>query len=161
MPKRFYSRRGEVSAGLLVWRHRASPEYLLAHPGGPYWAHKDDGAWTIPKGATMAGDDLLATARREFQEETGLTIEGDVTSLGMVKQTSGKVVHAFAIEGDLDLSACQSNHFEMEWPPRSGRRQTFPEIDRVAYFTYPQARTKIIAYQRPLIDDLHKKLGGA
>jgi predicted NUDIX family NTP pyrophosphohydrolase len=149
-----------VSAGLLVWRVRNAPEFLLAHPGGPYWAKKDHGAWTIPKGLVDPGDELLQTAQREFLEETGLTLDGDTIPLAPVIQTSGKTVHGFAIEADLDLGDFRSEAFEMEWPPRSGRMKTFPEIDRVGYFGYAQAMEKIIAYQRPLIEELHRKLGG-
>jgi predicted NUDIX family NTP pyrophosphohydrolase len=149
-----------VSAGLLVWRERNAPEFLLAHPGGPYWAKKDHGAWTIPKGLVDPGDELLQTAQREFLEETGLTLDGDTIPLAPVIQTSGKTVHGFAIEADLDLGDFRSEAFEMEWPPRSGRMKTFPEIDRVGYFGYAQAMEKIIAYQRPLIEELHRKLGG-
>jgi predicted NUDIX family NTP pyrophosphohydrolase len=149
-----------VSAGLLVWRVRNAPEFLLAHPGGPYWAKKDHGAWTIPKGLVDPGDELLQTAQREFLEETGLTVDGDTIPLAPVIQTSGKTVHGFAIEADLDLGDFRSEAFEMEWPPRSGRMKTFPEIDRVGYFGYAQAMEKIIAYQRPLIEELHRKLGG-
>ncbi len=156
------SRRKDVSAGLLVHRRGAAgTEYLLAHPGGPYWAKKDDGAWTIPKGLVDRGDALLATARREFAEETGLYVDGDMLPLAPVTQTSGKIVHAFAIEADLDLSGFRSNTFEMEWPPRSGQMCAFPEIDRVAYFGHPQAIGKIIAYQRPLLEELHRNLHGA
>jgi predicted NUDIX family NTP pyrophosphohydrolase len=159
MTQRRKSRRNDVSAGLLVWRKCADLEFLLAHPGGPYWANKDDGAWTIPKGLVDAGDALLATALREFGEETGLPVDGEPVALLPVVQSSGKTVHAFALEADLDLSAFSSNRFEMEWPPRSGRTKMFPEIDRVGYFDYAQAMKKIIAYQRPLLDQLRSQLG--
>ena len=155
------SRKAQVSAGLLVWRKRAgsaSVEYLLGHPGGPYWASKDAGAWSIPKGAVEAGHDLLATAQREFAEETGLRVAGPFVPLQPVKQTSGKIVHAFAVEADLDLTQFAGGHFEMEWPPRSGRKQSFPEFDRVGYFSYPAALEKIIAYQRPFLVELNRKL---
>jgi predicted NUDIX family NTP pyrophosphohydrolase len=152
-------RRTEISAGLLVFRHGSGLEVLLAHPGGPFWAKKNDGAWTIPKGIAEPGADLFATARREFTEETNLVAAGDFLELMPVKQKSGKVVHAWACEVDLDLTAFASNTFDMEWPPRSGRRQSFPEIDRVAYFTLPAAAAKIIAYQRPLLRELEERLG--
>jgi predicted NUDIX family NTP pyrophosphohydrolase len=149
----------DISAGLLVFRRRNGLEVLLAHPGGPFWAKKDDGAWTIPKGLVEPGDDLLATARREFAEETNLAAGGDFIALHPVKQKSGKEVHAFVIEADLDLTGFASNTFEIEWPPRSGRRQHFPEIDRVAYFAPPIAMVKILAYQRPLLDEVNRRFG--
>src|SRR4051812_38523607 len=125
------ARSSEVSAGLLVYRFGDDGlEYLLAHPGGPYWARKDDGSWTIPKGMVESGQNLLATAQREFSEETGLSLDGPFASLPPVKQKSGKTVHAFAAEASLDLSAFRSNSFEMKWPPKSGRLRSFPEIDR-------------------------------
>jgi predicted NUDIX family NTP pyrophosphohydrolase len=149
----------DISAGLLAFRRRSELEVLLAHPGGPFWAKKDDGAWTIPKGLLEPGDDLVAAARREFSEETGLTASGDLIALEPVNQKSGKVVHAFAFEADFDLAGFASNSFEIEWPPKSGRRQSFPEIDRVAYFTLDLAMTKIIAYQQPLLRELEERLG--
>jgi predicted NUDIX family NTP pyrophosphohydrolase len=157
----------EISAGLLVFRRINELEVLLGHPGGPFWAKKDDGAWTIPKGLVEpslveSGDDLIATARREFTEETNLTIDfanlGDTAALVPVKQRSGKVVHAFAITADLDLAPFASNTFEIEWPPKSGRRKSFPEIDRIAYFALPAAMTKIIAYQKPFLIELEQRL---
>jgi predicted NUDIX family NTP pyrophosphohydrolase len=149
----------DISAGLLAFRRRSELEVLLAHPGGPFWAKKDDGAWTIPKGLLEPGDDLVAAARREFFEETGLTASGDLIALKPVNQKSGKVVHAFAFEADFNLAGFASNSFEIEWPPKSGRRQSFPEIDRVAYFTLDLAMTKIIAYQQPLLRELQERLG--
>jgi predicted NUDIX family NTP pyrophosphohydrolase len=149
----------DISAGLLAFRRRSELEVLLAHPGGPFWAKKDDGAWTIPKGLLEPGDDLVAAARREFSEETGLTASGDLIALEPVNQKSGKVAHAFAFEADFDLAGFASNSFEIEWPPKSGRRQSFPEIDRVAYFTLDLAMTKIIAYQQPLLRELEERLG--
>ncbi|MGC1348541.1 MAG: NUDIX domain-containing protein [Xanthobacteraceae bacterium] len=151
-------RKVEVSAGLLAFRRGHGLEVLLAHPGGPFWAKKDDGVWTIPKGLVEADADLLATARREFAEETNLTAAGAFIALAPVKQKSGKVVHAWAVEADLDLTAFASNVFEIEWPPRSGRRKGFPEIDRIAYFAMPLAMTKIIPYQQPLLLELEVKL---
>jgi len=148
----------EISAGLLVFRRAPTLEVLLAHPGGPFWARKDPGAWTIPKGLVEPGEDLAAAARREFTEETNLRAAGELTALMPVNQKSGKIVHAFALEADLDLSAFASNTFEVAWPPKSGRRQSFPEIDRIAYFALPAARDKILAYQRPLLDELEARL---
>ena len=152
-------RRAEISAGLLAFRRRNELEVLLAHPGGPFWAKKDDGAWTIPKGVAEPGADLLNTARREFKEETNLTATENLTPLTPVKQKSGKAVHVWAFEGDLDLAAFASNTFELEWPPKSGRKQKFPEIDRIAYFTLPIAMVKIIAYQQPLLRELEQRRG--
>jgi predicted NUDIX family NTP pyrophosphohydrolase len=152
-------RRVEISAGLLAFRRRDALEVLLAHPGGPFWAKKDDGAWTIPKGLVEPADDLLATARREFTEETNLTAAGDFMELAPVRQKSGKTVHAWAFAADFDLAAFASNTFEIEWPPRSGLRQSFPEIDHIAYFPLPAAMSKIIAYQQPLLRELELRLG--
>lgn len=147
------SRRSEVSAGILAFRRKPRLEFLLAHPGGPYWRQRDEGAWSIPKGA-VESDDVLACARREFNEETGLRAAGPFITLTPVRQKSGKTVHAFALEADFDLTQFSSNAFEMEWPPHSGRQQRFPEVDRIAYFTVATARRKILAAQRPLIEEL-------
>lgn len=147
------SRKTEISAGLLVYRRKPELQVLLAHPGGPFWAKKDAGVWTIPKGLVESGDPL-ACARREFTEETGLKVEGPLVPLSAVKQKSGKTVHAFAVEADLDLGDCRSNFFEMEWPPRSGKRKSFPEVDRVEYFDVPTAMAKILAYQQPFLRGL-------
>jgi predicted NUDIX family NTP pyrophosphohydrolase len=151
-------RRREISAGILAFRRKPALEVLLAHPGGPFWAKKDDGAWTIPKGLVEPGDDLIAAARREFTEETNLTANGELFALTPVNQKSGKLVHAFAIEADFDLGAFASNTFEIEWPPKSGRRQNFPEIDRIAYLALPAAKTKLIAYQLPLLLELQARV---
>ena len=151
-------RSAEVSAGLLAFRRRDGLEVLLAHPGGPFWARKDEGVWTIPKGVAEPGSDLLATARREFSEETNLAAAGDFVALTPVRQKSGKMVHAWALEADFDLSPFASNMFEIEWPPRSGRSRAFPEIDRVAYFALPAAMSKILDYQRPLLHELASRL---
>jgi predicted NUDIX family NTP pyrophosphohydrolase len=152
-------RTAEISAGLLAFRRKPALEVLLAHPGGPFWARKDDGVWTIPKGLVEPGEDLLAAARREFTEETNLTaVFGAPVALVPVNQKSGKVVHAFAVEADFDLATFASNTFEIEWPPKSGKRQNFPEIDRIGYFALPAAKTKIIAYQLPLLDELERHL---
>ena len=150
--------RVEISAGLLAFRRTPALEVLLAHPGGPFWAKKDDGAWTIPKGLAEADADLLATACREFTEETNLNAAGAFIPLAPVKQKSGKVVHAWAFEADLRLGSFVSNTFEMDWPPRSGRRRSFPEIDRIAYFSMPVAMTKIVPYQQPLLVELQTKI---
>jgi predicted NUDIX family NTP pyrophosphohydrolase len=152
-------RRTQISAGILAFRRKPALEVLLAHPGGPFWAKKDDGAWTIPKGLVEPGDDLAATARREFNEETSLSADGALIALAPVNQKSGKLVHAFAVEADFELGAFASNSFEIEWPPKSGRRQNFPEIDRIAYFAVPAAKAKIIAYQRPLLLELEARIG--
>jgi len=147
----------EISAGLLAYRRRGEIEVLLAHPGGPYWARKDDGAWTIPKGLVRP-DDLLAGARREFREETGFEATGPFVPLKPVRQRSGKTVHGFAFEGDFDPEKFSSNLFEMEWPPRSGKRAEFPEIDRLAWFGPQAAIKKIIAYQQPFLAELQEIL---
>jgi predicted NUDIX family NTP pyrophosphohydrolase len=151
-------RRTQVSAGILAFRRSPELEVLLAHPGGPFWAKKDAGAWTIPKGLVEPGDELIAAARREFTEETNLVARGDLLALAPVVQKSGKLVHAFVLEADFDLSQFASNMFIAEWPPKSGRRESFPEIDRVAYFALPLAQRKIIAYQRPLLAELDRRL---
>jgi predicted NUDIX family NTP pyrophosphohydrolase len=148
----------EISAGILAFRREKELEVLLAHPGGPFWSKKDAGAWTIPKGLVEAGDDIAAAARREFTEETSLFAKGAMLELPPVRQKSGKLVHAFALEADFDLGQFASNTFELEWPPRSGRRQSFPEIDRIGYFTLPVAKLKIIAYQLPLLCELEKRV---
>jgi predicted NUDIX family NTP pyrophosphohydrolase len=150
-----------TSAGLLAYRRKNGLEVLLAHPGGPFWAKKDDGAWTIPKGVAEPGAGLLATAEREFTEETNFSVPARCDSfvaLAPVKQKGGKIVHAWAFEADFDLTSFASNSFEMGWPPKSGRHKSFPEIDRVAYFTMPIARTKILLYQLPLLEELERRL---
>lgn len=130
-------------------------EVLLGHMGGPFWARKDAGAWTIPKGEYDANEDALATARREFEEEVGMSVPAtSFVDLGEVRQSGGKVVRAFAADGDLDAATAVSNTFEIEWPPKSGRMQTFPELDRVEWFDVEAARTMIIAAQRAFLDRL-------
>lgn len=151
------SHRSEVSAGILAFRRNRGLELLLAHPGGPYWRNKDAGAWSIPKGLVESGD-VLACAKREFNEETGFTAAGDFMPLAPIRQKGGKTVHAFAVEGDFDLAKFTSNEFEMEWPPRSGKRRRFPEVDRVAYFKLATARRKILPAQRAFIEELVKRL---
>jgi predicted NUDIX family NTP pyrophosphohydrolase len=148
------SRRSQISAGLLAFRRKDGLEVLLAHPGGPFWMKKDDGAWTIPKGVADTDADTLSAARREFTEETGFVATGDMLPLKGVRQRSGKTVVAWAFEADFDLTKFSSNAFEMEWPPRSGKMKSFPEIDRLAWFPYEIALTKIIAYQKPFIVEL-------
>ena len=149
----------EVSAGLLVFRRMtAGIEVLLGHPGGPFWAKKDDDAWTIPKGLVEPDDDLISAARREFTEETSFVADGELFALSPVNQKSGKVVHAFAFEKNFKLDTFASNPFEIEWPPKSGRRRSFPEIDRIAYFSLPVAMKKIIAYQQPFLRELENRL---
>ncbi len=152
------SRRSQISAGLIAFRRRTDWEVLLVHPGGPYWRSRDAGAWSIPKGLVEADANLLDTARREFSEETGLVAQGTFIPLTPVKQKSGKTVHAFAVEGDFDLSNFTSNLFEMEWPPQTGKRRQFPEADQAAYFDFRTSLTKIIPYQRPLLIELLGKL---
>ncbi len=149
----------KVSAGLLMYRRRGGRvEVLLVHPGGPFWRNKDAGAWSIPKGEVQAGEDLLAAARREFEEELGLRAEGPFTQLNPVKQKGGKVVHAWAFEGDCDPAAIRSNTFTMEWPPRSGRMAEFPEIDRAEFFALAEAIGKVNPAQAGLIDQLGRLL---
>jgi predicted NUDIX family NTP pyrophosphohydrolase len=146
-----------ISAGILLFRRRQGVlEVLLAHPGGPLWRRRDLGAWTIPKGERAPDEEAEAAARREFFEETGAPAQGALTPLGEIRQAGGKRVAAFALEGDLDADAIRSNAFEMEWPPRSGRRAAFPEIDRAAWFALPLARAKILASQSPLLDRLER-----
>ncbi len=136
----------KVSAGLLLYRRQKGElEFLLVHLGGPFWTKKDDGAWFLPKGEVNPGEDEKAAAIREFQEETGLEADpaARLISLGTVKHKSGKTVHAWALEGDCEADAVRSNTFEIEWPPRSGKKQTFPEIDRAAFFTLAAAEKKM------------------
>jgi predicted NUDIX family NTP pyrophosphohydrolase len=144
-----------TSAGLLIFRRLGSGlEVLLVHPGGPFWRNKDEGAWSIPKGEADDAEDLLATARREFHEETGFQPDGQFLPLSPVRQKSGKTVHAWALQADLDTAAIRSNTFTMEWPPKSGKKAEFPEVDRAAFFDPQTARQKINPAQAPLIDEL-------
>lgn len=154
-------RSGRKSAGLLLYRHggRGSLEVLLVHPGGPFWAKKDDGAWSIPKGEISAGEDALAAARREFAEETGHAPHGCFVDLGTLKQPGGKVVHAWALESDFDPGTLVSGTFEMEWPRESGRRASFPEVDRAAWFDVPTARRKLLKGQIGFLERLIATLG--
>jgi len=148
------------SAGLLLYRVRdGEPEVLLGHMGGPFWARKDERAWSIPKGEYGDDEDALAAARREFAEETGSAPpEGEAVALGEVRQSGGKRVVAWALAGDLDPATVRSNTFVMEWPPRSGRQQEFPEIDRAEWFGLGSARSKVVKGQVPLLDALEQKL---
>jgi predicted NUDIX family NTP pyrophosphohydrolase len=156
--RRAYYRQGVParSAGILLHRRRDGVrEVLLVHPGGPFWAKRDAGAWSIPKGEYADGEDARACALREFEEELGTALPTDeLVDLGSVKQRNGKVVTAWAAEGDLDTRDVRSNTFELEWPPRSGRRQEFPEVDRAEWFTLEQARDKLIPAQAALLDRL-------
>ena len=143
------------SAGLLLYRQDGRGiQVFLAHPGGPFWSRKDRGAWTIPKGEIGEGEDPLEAAKREFAEEIGIALDGDFIPLQPVKQRGGKVVAAWAIEGDCDAAAIRSNVFSMEWPPKSGKLAEFPEVDRAGWFTLDEAREKIIDGQLPLLDEL-------
>jgi predicted NUDIX family NTP pyrophosphohydrolase len=148
------------SAGLLVYRGSGrSLELLLVHPGGPFWAKKDQGAWSIPKGEYQQGEDSFDVARREFEEELGSPPpRGRFLELDELVQPSRKVITAFAAEGDFDPATLKSNHFEMEWPPKSGRKQSFPEVDRAAWFLLAEAREKIQPGQAPFIDRLLEQL---
>jgi predicted NUDIX family NTP pyrophosphohydrolase len=149
------------SAGVLLYRDRGgSVEVLLVHPGGPFWAKKDEGAWSIPKGEFNEGEDPLAAARREFEEELGAPVSGEFLSLGSIKQSGGKRVHAWAVQGEFDPTLVASNTFKMEWPPKSGREMEFPEVDRAGWFDLTSARTKILKGQFELIDRLEKLLNG-
>jgi predicted NUDIX family NTP pyrophosphohydrolase len=148
-----------VSAGLLMYRMvGGNLQVLLAHPGGPFFRNKDDGAWSIPKGEIESGEYLLECAKREFEEEIGVTPIGTFIALTPVQQKGGKVIHAWAFEGNCDPSAIVSNTFKMEWPPRSGQQMEFPEIDRSEFFDVPTARQKINAGQVTLVDELEKVL---
>jgi len=147
------------SAGLLMFRRTSGRvEVLLAHPGGPFWARKDAGAWSIPKGEVEGSESTESAALREFEQELGTRPEGKLLPLGEIVQKAGKRVTAFAIEGDLDTAAIASNGFEIEWPPRSGKRQSFPEVDRAEWFTIAAAREKINPAQAELLDRLEAKL---
>jgi predicted NUDIX family NTP pyrophosphohydrolase len=151
MPKR--------SAGLLMYRRNGGElQLLLVHPGGPFWARKDAGSWSIPKGEYADGEEPLAAARREFEEELGCAPQGEAWPLGEIVQPGRKVVTAWAVEGDFDVGTLRSNTFELEWPPKSGRKQSFPEVDRAQWFTAEEAQQRILAGQRPLIAALLAKL---
>jgi predicted NUDIX family NTP pyrophosphohydrolase len=143
------------SAGLLMYRHRHGVlEVFLVHPGGPFWKKKDAGSWSIPKGEYTDEEDPLEVAKREFQEETGFKATGEFVPLCARKQPSGKVITAWALEGDCDASMIKSNTFSMEWPPRSGKRQEFPEVDRAGWFSIPAAKERLIKGQLDFLDEL-------
>jgi predicted NUDIX family NTP pyrophosphohydrolase len=149
----------KIGAGLLLFRQGPGTlEVLLAHPGGPYWAAKDAGAWSIPKGGPLDGEDTLTAAKREFEEEMGSPVDGDFIALEPVKQPGGKTVFAWAVHADFDVASLRSNTFSMEWPPRSGQHQEFPEVDRAGWFAVETARRKLSTGQAPLIDQLVNKL---
>jgi len=147
------------SAGLVFYRRRGpNLQILLAHPGGPFYARKDLGAWSIPKGEPDPGEDLLAAARREFEEELGFNPDGEVVALGSITQKSGKIVHAWAVEGDWDPTLIKCIPFTMEWPPHSGKQQEFPEVDRAEFFDLEEARRRINPAQAELLTRLQQML---
>ena len=146
------------SAGILLYRiQNKNPEIFLVHPGGPFWAKKDDGAWSIPKGEFEDNEDPLDAAKREFEEETGLRISGEFVQLNPIKQKSGKIVFAWALEGNFDPATIKSNSFEIEWPPGSGKMRSFPEIDKAEWFSITVAKTKINSGQSALINEMENK----
>jgi predicted NUDIX family NTP pyrophosphohydrolase len=152
----------QVSAGLLMYRLQSGElQVLLVHPGGPFFRNKDAGAWTIPKGEVQEGEELLATARREFAEEIGIAADGDFLPLTPVKQKGGKTVHGFAVAGEFDPAALVSNTFQLEWPPKSGQMMDFPEVDRAEWFPAAAAAEKINAAQAAFISELQTKLSHA
>jgi predicted NUDIX family NTP pyrophosphohydrolase len=150
----------KTSAGLLVYRrHRGELQVLLVHPGGPFWANRDAGAWSIPKGEVDSAELLLEAARREFQEETGFSAAGEFLPLTPLRQRSGKVIHAWAVPGDCDPALLRSNTFSLEWPPRSGERREFPEVDRAAWFSISEALRQIVPGQAGLLRELAALVG--
>jgi predicted NUDIX family NTP pyrophosphohydrolase len=150
----------KVSAGLLLYRFRDGRlQVLLVHPGGPFFRNKDLGVWSIPKGEPDEGEPLLDAAKREFREETGFVVDGEYLELTAVKQKAGKVVHAWALEGDCEPEALRSNTFPLEWPPRSGKRVEFPEVDRAEFFELEKAREKINPAQSALLEELQRRVG--
>jgi predicted NUDIX family NTP pyrophosphohydrolase len=151
----------KVSAGLLMYRiNEGELEFLLAHPGGPFWRNKDAGAWTIPKGKIQEGEEPLLAAQREFEEEIGFKPEGTFVPLTPITQKGGKIVHAWAFQGDCDTTCIRSNNFQMEWPPRSGRFQTCPEVDRAGFFRMAEAKQKINPAQAAFLEELGNKRNG-
>jgi predicted NUDIX family NTP pyrophosphohydrolase len=148
-----------ISAGILLFRRTPGLEVLLVHPGGPFWAKKDLGAWTIPKGLANEGEDLLLAAKREFHEETGLRPDGSFTALGSFRQPGGKIIAVWALEGAFDPASLTSNSFAMEWPPRSGKTAEFPEVDRAAWFGAEEALARITKGQAGIIGKLAETLG--
>jgi predicted NUDIX family NTP pyrophosphohydrolase len=152
----------KTSAGLLLYRRsERGLEAFLVHPGGPFWARKDLGAWSIPKGEYEPGEDPLAVAKREFEEETGYPVAGTFTPLTPHKQPGGKIVHAWAVEGECDAAAIRSNTFSLEWPPRSGRQQEFPEVDRAEWFSIEVAKSKILKGQIPFLEEIEASIGSS
>jgi predicted NUDIX family NTP pyrophosphohydrolase len=152
----------KTSAGILLYRIRnGALEFLLVHPGGPFWKNKDAGAWTIPKGEIADNEDALAAAKREFEEELGFKPGGPFIELTPIKQKAGKMVHAWAFEGDCDPSQIKSNTFSTEWPPKSGKQAEFPEVDRAEFFNLEGAKTKINPAQIPLLEELQRRIGNA
>ena len=150
----------KLSAGIVLYRKgEKGIEVFLVHPGGPFWAKKDDGAWSIPKGEYLEGEDPLTVAKREFYEETGTEVSAPGVALTPAKQPNGKVITAWAVEGEIDPTSVRSNTFSMEWPKGSGVMSEFPEIDRAAWFSLSDARTKIVKGQIPLLEELAKILG--
>jgi predicted NUDIX family NTP pyrophosphohydrolase len=147
------------SAGILLYRfQKDGVEVFLVHPGGPFWANKDKGSWSVPKGEYNDDEDALKAAQREFQEETGLSIQGNFIELGEVRQPSGKRVRVWALENDQEVENIRSNTFQLEWPPKSGKIQEFPEVDRGGWFSIPEARQKILKGQFPFLDKLEEKI---
>jgi predicted NUDIX family NTP pyrophosphohydrolase len=150
----------KTSAGILIYRGRDGHlDVLLVHPGGPYWAKKDLGAWSLPKGEITEGEDPRTAAVRELTEETGFAIDGELHALRPLRQKSGKIILAWAVEGDCDPARLRSNVFSMEWPPKSGKQQEFPEVDRAAWFTLDEARLRMVAGQAPFLDELSSFAG--
>lgn len=150
----------QQSAGILLYRFRdGALEVFLVHPGGPFWKNKDAGAWSIPKGEFVEGEDPLVAAKRELEEELGAVLDGKYTALTPIKQRSGKIVYAWALEADFDPAVLKSNTFMMEWPPRSGKQQEFPEVDRGGWFPAKEGKEKLIAAQGALIDELVSIVG--
>lgn len=149
----------KCTAGLLLYRRHGGLEVFLVHPGGPFWAKKDEGAWSLPKGEFEEEEEPLQAAKREFTEETGFSVDGEFLPLDPLKQRGGKVIYAWAIEADCDAAQARSNLFSLEWPPKSGRLQKFPEVDRAQWFAIPEARKRIIAGQAGFIDQLTSALG--
>ncbi len=148
---------GKTSAGILLYRMAENGlEVFLVHPGGPYWAKKDEKAWSVPKGEFETGEDSLDAAKREFKEETGFDITGNFIELTPLRQPSGKVVYVWAVEGNIDATSIKSNMFSMEWPPRSGKEQDFPEVDKGGWFTIAQAQEKLLPGQRGFLEQLKK-----
>ena len=149
----------KLSAGILLYRIRSQTIHaLLVHPGGPFWAKKDDGAWSIPKGEYEDGADALEAAKREFREETGFEVQGETVPLMPVRQPSGKVISAWAVEGHIDATLIRSTGFRMEWPPKSGKFQEFPEVDRAEWFDLPTAHRKILSGQTPFLAQLEQMI---